>query len=146
MTVAVAIGDPPPPSFLRREPKLTMQDPPSVTIEILPTNRGHGMPFLTGGKPADFAPLIERAPELTARAIRQAFDDAAREVEITADAEMQRAIELVAEAKETAAELRAMGDRHAAAVQSVAEIARDVAAGLKAQRARIKAEPNGGGA
>lgn len=89
--------------------------------------------------PDSFAPLIERAPELTREAIMQVFETAARNIELAADAHMQMAIERVAEAKETARTMREIGTAHAATVERAANFAKDGAQLFKSHQQAVTA-------
>lgn len=87
--------------------------------------------------PAASPELVMQAPDLTHSAITQVFEQAARHVEDVAEALMQQAIDAIAQAKETAAALRAKGAAEASKIEGVAKAARETVHLFRAQHAKV---------
>lgn len=89
-------------------------------------------------EPINFAPIAERAPELTGKAIRAAYDSAAKAVEDAAQTLLTAVEEVMAVAKMTADSTRAVGESKAQVVEAALGQMRDMSRSLREHHNKLR--------
>lgn len=86
-----------------------------------------------------FAPVIERAPELTGEAIRIAHEQAATRVESAADALVEQLNECLTTARDTAKAIREFGEAQAKTIEQATGMVRDMARLFRESKSQLDA-------
>lgn len=113
---------------------------PQIDLVKLNEELGHPMPGnALANAPAQFAPLIERAPELTGEAVRQAHEVAAARIEAATTMLQEELNSCIVLGRDLAQSIRSFGESQAQSIEQATGMVRDMARIFRSQSEKLQA-------